>query len=318
MYNILICNLPSQVFIKIMDYINDPESVLLCSNILLDDVTDLHLSDDLIDYIEKKVDIKDIICSGSVRLLENYYNKYLPQFTSYHNDLACMLGRLDILKFIESKHYSKHTKDGLESAVYNGHIHILEHILNGNHCYQNTYLKYLANIAALGNHLDIIVLLINMVGEYCIENVIDVAATNGHRNIVEYLIKRDSFVCTEEAMNGAARNKHFDIVKLLYENGCRQWYDNIVDYAVKSADLNIVIWFDENKIGNFTGSSISAALSAKNPDIIKWLWENKQKQIIEYGNNLEENYNYGLKLGLLDLNPFLFKELKEFKSIFVN
>ncbi|CAK4086550.1 unnamed protein product [Aphanomyces euteiches] len=127
-------------------------------------------------------------------------------------------------------------------AVYEGHLHLVEH---------------------LDDHFD----LLQAFGL----NLIDIAASRGNMPLVVYLHERGHPGCTKVAMGGAAQNGHLDVVKFLHSHRQEGCYRGALETATLGGHLEVVEWLCGNKIDPCTDVAAKFAVESGHLAIYEFL-----------------------------------------------
>jgi hypothetical protein len=246
---------------------------------------------------------------------ETYYNAstmehtrlcYNGEHINHQRSLLCnsaaAYGNIEALNFLAENHVSLRLEHQpiSEVIVKNGHLHVLEWVLqNNNNSQQQLRIPWydLMTYAARHGNLTILQWLYTNGGPLFSERTCQLAAIGGHLHILKWLHRYDcpvdASIFAEAAYYGhvdvlewahtccpwssyacasAARGGHLHVLKWLRSIGC-PWNDMTCSHAALGGHLEILQWARENRC-SWCSETCSYAAEEGHLDILKWAHEN--------------------------------------------
>jgi hypothetical protein len=209
-------------------------------------------------------------------------------------------------------------------AVKNGHLCILKFSWRVEKNNMIT-LKYIANLAAIEGHLDIVEWLWN-IGTRATKYGVNIAVANGHLDVVEWLWDK-GVVVTKKGANRVALKSNLDVVKWLWKKGVTTTKRGAND-AIGNGLIDITKWL-LNKNISFSKHAPNLASSSGNLISLKWLNDMNKKgiivtplyssitttkgylEIIKWLQNMGKYngmYHVSVKYGLLQITKYLWSD----------
>ncbi|GAM20941.1 hypothetical protein SAMD00019534_041160, partial [Acytostelium subglobosum LB1] len=210
---------------------------------------------------------------STTTLIQSLYQCNSWLFSTQQIDVAesiCAGGSLELLRFFVEQHRYPISSSSLEMAASNGHLNIIQHLVN-----QHTTVRctpYCYEAAAARGHLDIIKLLHSKSNIKPSTQSLDVAAQNGHLDVVRYLLLHAHVTPTSRATDLAVANGHLETARFLLNN-VNLFSSMLPVYACQSGSMDLVK--DCNNLGNRVKFTTACMDVAPSLEIIRYLHHNR-------------------------------------------
>lgn len=180
-------------------------------------------------------------------LFDNDYYIYFPR-AFILEDLPYVFRKWDIIRELMELGYTLTTND-IIYAIYDNQFDLIDDILES---YDPENLPIIAYGAAMANNLDLLnEMLEREVIEY--QEIANYAAKGGHLNIIMDMINRNGGTLNyQDIANNAAEGGHLDIIiDMINRNGGYLNYDRIIEIAIINNYIHILIYLLENGYNNY-------------------------------------------------------------------
>ncbi|GMF28986.1 unnamed protein product [Phytophthora fragariaefolia] len=219
-------------------------------------------------------------------------------------DMAAIAGDGDmhLLEWMYTNDFGRLTSHALETAAFNGHLNILEWLVEGPASVELSPLVF--SEAARGGHLTVVKWLY---AHNCPSSTtaMDAAAENGYLDVVQWLYSNRKELCTSRALDRAARKGQLSVIKWLHSTDEKFYCPAAINRAAEFGHLEVVQWLHANRTEGCSTEALDCACHQGHLLVAKWLRANRSEGCGKWAMDL------AAASGHLDVVKWLHEELHQ-------
>jgi len=244
-----------QIFINCASYLGCIE--------LLNAIYDIYPS-----YYDYRMSLGYACTNNQIHVLYWLYDKHLiyDYCDGFHDHVAAK-GYVNVLKFfIDRKLPLKLTNFAIDMASGNGHIHMLDILIQ----YTQEYSKLALNLSILHGHTNSIIWWLNSKLPLNYDHTfVDRLCEYGLEDIINTWLQHDKeFIYSENAIDLAIKNGHYNILfKWPLKYPIKYSY-KAIEYACNNDRIDVLQWFVDHNLPIYLPHDIS---KFKSQNVVDWL-----------------------------------------------